>query len=137
MKKNNSQSTRILIIEDEKPLQEAIRIKAQDHGFDVLTCDSVEKALEILKAEKRVDAIWLDHYLLGDKNGLDLVVNIKAKGSMHSQTPIYLVSNTASEDKINSYIKLGIKKYYTKSNVSLEKVITDIKENLLKRKNAT
>lgn len=77
-----------------------------------------------------VDVIWLGHYLLGQNSGLDLIAKVKAEGSGWRSIPVYLVSNTASKEKVQTYMKLGIEKYYTKSDYRLDEIVADIKKHL-------
>jgi DNA-binding response OmpR family regulator len=119
---------KILIVEDEKPLLEAISIKLKSEGFDILTAREAETALDILKKDG-IRAIWLDHYLLGKENGLDLVAKIKTDEN-YRQIPIFIVSNTVSLEKIRTYMQLGVEKYYIKANYRLENIISDIKHCL-------
>ncbi len=119
----------ILEIEDERPLLEAIKKKLELSGFSVLTARSVEQTHEYTKDVENIHAIWLDHYLLGKENGLDLVAQLKADESTKN-LPIFVVSNTASPDKVQSYMHLGVTKYYTKSNFRLDQIIDNIKESL-------
>lgn len=122
----------ILVVEDERPLAEAIKIKLKLNNFEVVTASSVDSALNFLKDNVVVDAIWLDHYLLGKENGLDLVSLIKNDGSKWKSIPVFVVSNTASADKVGAYLKLGVNKYYAKSDFRLEQIINDIKATLNK-----
>jgi len=119
----------ILVVEDEKPLLEAVRIKLEKNGFAVVTARTAEQAYGLLEDIPKVDVIWLDHYLLGKENGLDLVVKIKSHEN-YKNIPIFIVSNTASADKVKSYINLGVNKYYIKSNYRLDSIINDIRECL-------
>jgi DNA-binding response OmpR family regulator len=120
----------ILVVEDELPLQNAIRRKLEKSGFDVVTARNVEQAREQLSTAPNIDAVWLDHYLLGKQNGLDLVFTCKAEGSAHSTIPIFLVSNTASADKVQAYLTLGVNKYYVKAERRLGDIIEDLKTEL-------
>ena len=121
----------ILVVEDEPALQKAIQKKLKLSGFNVLCANSVKEALGHLAEHTRVDAIWLDHYLLGEKNGLDLVHELKRDGSAWKDIPIFVVSNTASNDKIRSYKLLGITQYYTKSDIALSDILREIKQALV------
>ena len=78
----------------------------------------------------KVDAIWLDHYLFGKGNGLDFVTTIKQEGSKWKNIPVFVVSNTATPEKVNSYLRLGVNKYYTKADHKLADIIGDIQEYL-------
>lgn len=117
-------------MEDEQPLLEAIKAKLEKGGFDVLTARSVEQAKNHVKDVENIDVIWLDHYLLGDENGLDFVAWCKMDGSTCKQVPIFVVSNTATDDKIKTYLHLGAEKYYVKAEKRLEDVIDDINKHL-------
>lgn len=117
----------ILVMEDEKPLLEVIKAKLEAGGFTVVTARAVEQAMGYLKEGVKIDAIWLDHYLLGKESGLDFVAQLKADGTNWKQIPIFVVSNTASPDKVKSYLRLGVNKYYTKVDHSLGQIIADIK----------
>ncbi|MFA5125041.1 MAG: response regulator [Patescibacteria group bacterium] len=125
----NEQKT-ILVVEDERPLVEAIKIKLEKSGFAVTTARTVKQALQYLEEGVKIDVIWLDHYLLGQENGLDLVAKIKEEDSAWKAIPIFVVSNTATPDKVQSYLRLGVNKYYTKADFRLELIIKDIKDFL-------
>ncbi len=119
----------ILVIEDERPLQEAIKTKLENNGFEVVTARTAEEGLNFLKDVPNIRVIWLDHYLLGKESGLDFVAQVKTHEEW-KKIPIFLVSNTASEEKIRSYIQLGINKYYTKADNRLDQIIDEIHKSL-------
>ena len=123
------QDKTILVIEDEIPLQNAIRLKLEKGGFQALTARSVNQAMNHLKDVKGIDVIWLDHYLLGKDNGLDFVVNLK-NDKKFKKIPIFVVSNTVSSEKVKSYLSLGVNKYYTKANYRLDQIIKDMNKVL-------
>lgn len=118
----------VLVIEDEQPLVDAIKIKLGKEGFDSITARTVNQALQYLEEKVKIDVVWLDHYLLGKEDGLDFVVAIKKNDSPWKNVPIFVVSNTATPEKIQSYLALGIKRYYAKSDHRLEDIIKEIKE---------
>ncbi len=120
----------ILVVEDELPLLEAIRTKLSHSGFEVVTARTAEQAYGYLE-DVEIKVVWLDHYLLGKESGLDIVSFIKTN-EKYKHLPIFVVSNTASSDKVQSYINFGINKYYIKSNYRLDKIIDDIKAYLKK-----
>ncbi len=145
------QKRTILVIEDEKPLLEAINAKLEKNGFSVITARSVEQAfnakleknglgpitvrsikeaLDHLESLERVDLIWLDHHLLGKEDGLDFVKKFKANGGRWSAVPIFIVSNAASPQTVKSYINSGVSKYYVKSDHRLDQIIGDIESFL-------
>ena len=116
----------ILVVEDERPLLEAIRIKLKKNDFEVITARNVEQAKNHLLDVNEVKVIWLDHYLLGKENGLDFIYWCKENISNYKNVPIFVVSNTASPDKIQAYLTLGVSKYYIKAEKRLEDIIEEI-----------
>jgi len=124
------QKKTVLVIEDERPLLEAIKAKLISSGFEVVTARTTEEGLNFLKDGVNIDVIWLDHYLLGSETGLDLVAILKKEESKWRNIPIFVVSNTASPEKVQSYMHLGVDKYYTKSDFRLDQIIGDIKQFL-------
>ena len=150
MKKIPTKKT-ILVIEDERPLLEAVNDKLSKNGFGVIAARSVDQvfnanlernslgiisaqtikqALDYLDDLEQVDAIWLDHNLLGKENGLDFVKKFRANGGRWKDIPVFVVSNTESPKTIKSYVDLGVSKYYVKSNYRLDEIIKDIKMSL-------
>ena len=117
--------TKVLVMEDEQPLIEAISTKLKKMGFQVVSARSVEQGLNLLKDEVSVDIIWLDHYLFGKEDGIDFVAEIK-KNDKWKNIPIFVVSNTASPDKVKHYLHLGVDKYYVKAEHRLDEIITEI-----------
>ncbi len=122
----------ILVIEDEKPLLEAIDIKLKKSGFDVVTARTVEQGKNYIADLNQIDVIWLDHYLMGKEDGLDFVAWCKEEGNKCREVPIFVVSNTASPDKVASYMSLGINDYYVKANYRLDQIIENISQRILK-----
>ena len=124
----------IVVMEDDRALATAIAKKLELSGFSVSKSDNVDQAIELVNSAERVDAIWLDHYLLGNKNGLDFLASLRGNtDGAHCEVPVYVVSNTATDDKVKSYLRLGAEKYYVKSDHSLEEIIHDIKQTVSKR----
>lgn len=115
----------ILIVEDEAPLQSAIQTKLQHHGFDTVCVNSIQDAIRMLDSHS-IHAVWLDHYLLGKEDGLTLVSHMKAADSTWRHIPIFVVSNTASEKKVQAYMQLGVDKYFVKAEHQLEEIISNI-----------
>ncbi len=121
----------VLVVEDEIPLQNAIRSKLEKSNYLVVTARSVEQAIKHLRDVKDIDIVWLDHYLLGKENGLDFLTKVKNDNKLKN-IPIFVVSNTASSEKVNSYLQLGIEKYYTKSDFRLDQIIGAMNQSLKK-----
>ncbi len=119
----------ILVIEDDKSLQEAIADKLQINGFRVVLARTKQEGIDALIDEEQVDLIWLDHYLFGQEDGIDFLNEVR-KSQDWKKIPIFVISNTAGTDKVNAYLALGANKYYTKAEHKLNHIINDIKQFL-------
>lgn len=126
----DTKKVNILVVEDELPLLDAIKTKLSLSGFEVVTARTAEQAYAYLE-DLDIKVLWLDHYLLGKDSGLDIVARVKGD-EKYKHVPIFVVSNTASPDKVQSYINFGVNKYYVKSDCRLDKIISDINTYLEK-----
>lgn len=118
----------ILVVEDDQALQDAVCIKLKKEGINCLTAKSSQEAIKHLKSAEAIDAVWLDHYLIGDLNGIEIVEELRQMKNRHN-LPVYVVSNTVSPEKVEEYFKLEVKKYYVKSDYRLEEIVEDIKSS--------
>lgn len=130
MTKESTKKKTILIIEDERPLVQAIEAKLANAGFEVLTARTVEQGLGYMEDVDTIDAVWLDHYLTGGLTGLDFVAKLKSPESKWRRIPIFVVSNTANHDNLETYIQLGVNKYSVKTNHRLDEMAQEIKDFL-------
>lgn len=125
-------SNLVLVVEDERALSTAIAQKLEMHGCSAVTAVSVQQALDYLNDVPGIGAIWLDHYLLGDHDGISFVIRLKEHGSPWSSIPIFIVSNTASDEKRVEYLELGATRFYTKSEHRLEDIVVELESELRK-----
>lgn len=132
---SSSPTHTILVIEDERSLLHAIQTKLERSHFHVVTARSIDDAINCLKGSA-TDIIWLDHYLLGKETGLDLIALLK-KHPAWKGIPVFVVSNTASPEKVQSYMQLGVTKFYTKADYRLDVIIQDIDSYLHQHSHAT
>ena len=123
----------ILVVEDEMPLLEVIKKKLQLNDYSVVTARSVDQALEYLKEVGDIDIIWLDHYVLGEKNGLDFITELKSTRSKWKHIPVIVVSNSAGPEEIKKYKELGAERYYLKAETRLDRIVRDINTLLSKK----
>lgn len=116
----------ILVVEDEADALKFIIRKLEGGGFSVVATNTATEAWDILN-EKKIDALWLDHYLLGQKSGFDLLIDLKSNEKLWGKMPIFIVSNMDEADNIQSYIELGVTKYFVKSDVTLSQIVDELK----------
>lgn len=125
---------RILVVEDENSLRKAISISLKKHQYGVLMATSADEALNALNASGTVDAIWLDHYLLNNETGLDFLEKMKSNPEWKN-IPVFVVSNSVDDKKVNAYYLMGIEKYYIKAENSLDTIIDDLNKHFNRDKN--
>lgn len=127
----NQEKNVVLVVEDEKPLLDAIKIKLEKNNFEVVTSRTIEQAKNYVEDLKKIDAIWLDHYLMGKENGLDFIAWCKeGDNAKCKQVPVFVVSNTASPDKVATYMRLGATEYFVKSNHRLDDIVCAVLKDL-------
>jgi DNA-binding response OmpR family regulator len=124
----------ILVVEDERPLVRVIEDKLTKCGFDVVTARTVDQGLGYLEDIKDIDAVWLDHYLIGEKTGINFVEEVKKPESKWKKVPIFVVSNTASNTNVEAYKNLGVDSYSVKSDHRLDQITDDLKKLLEHKK---
>lgn len=139
----------ILVVEDDIPLLDAVTMKLEKNNFKVIsarsvessfdkgiqdkdtgkiTPNSIEKALEYLKTLEQVDAVWLDHNLIGKESGLDFIVKFRANGGRWNSVPVFVVSNTSDSELKRTYNTIGITKYFVKAEHRLDEIVEEIKK---------
>ena len=112
----------ILVIEDEPLLLSAIQKKLRTHGITAVAFASGRDGLKfLLEAKVLPDAIWLD-YTLPDIDGYTFLEEVRKHKELE-EIPVVVVSNSASDEKVTSMEKLGIKQYILKAEHTLEEII--------------
>lgn len=118
---------KILVVEDEVSLVSVIERKLKKVGFEVVSCTTATQAIsELSKAEKLPDIIWLDYYL-PDMSGLEFMKKVK-ENSEWANIPVIVISNSASLEKTEAMMSLGVKKYLLKAEYRLEDIIKIIRQ---------
>jgi CheY-like chemotaxis protein len=121
---------KIMVVEDENLLLQAISKKLTASGIEAVSCLSAEQALDYLKSMTELpDAIWLDYHLK-DMDGLTFMKNLK-ENELWKNLPVFVVSNSASPDKVNGMLALGAKKYILKAEHRLDEIIESIKSFIM------
>lgn len=123
---------KVMVIEDESLLLQAIEKKLTTLGVEVISCASGKQAVDYLNSLTGVpDAIWLD-YSLKDMNGLEFMSEMK-KHKGWENVPVLVVSNSASQDKVSHMLALGAKQYILKAEHRLDEIVGII-EKLVEKK---
>ena len=99
---------KLLIVEDDKKLNDGIRLALKNDAYFFYQCRTLQEAREILKRED-ITLVLLD-VNLPDGNGLDFVREIKK----NNQVPIILLTVNNMEEGIVAELKSGANDCITK-----------------------
>ncbi len=111
----------LLIVEDEKPIAHALKLKCESEGYTtVLVADGVE-ALEVL-ATTSFDCILLDLIMPG-KDGFTVLAEMK---EWSTKTPIIVLSNLGQESDRARCKELGAIDYFIKADMSIAQVVAAV-----------
>ncbi|MGC8762818.1 MAG: sigma-54-dependent transcriptional regulator [Acidobacteriota bacterium] len=100
---------RILVVDDEASMRRMLEILFREEGYEVVTADSAEAALQAL-ARKPFDLVLSDIRMPG-LSGLDLLRRLKEE---ESSTEVVLMTAYASTESAIEALKLGAFDYITK-----------------------
>lgn len=124
---------KILIVEDEKSLRQVLKEKLEKEGFDILEAPDGKEGLK-LALEKNPDLILLD-IMMPIMDGFEMAQKLRQEEKKRSivvknQIPIIFLTNLSGEENMAQAQKIGIYKYLVKSNLQIEGVVRQIKEEL-------
>jgi two-component system KDP operon response regulator KdpE len=104
-----ARAKRILVVDDEPPIQRMLRRNLSVSGYDVLVAGTGEEAIEMVQQHKP-DLILLDLCLPGEVDGIDVCRQVR----QWSQTPIIVVSARTEDKQKVEALDLGADDYLTK-----------------------
>ncbi|KGO32589.1 response regulator YycF [Oenococcus alcoholitolerans] len=121
--------SKILVVDDEKPIVDVIKFNLEKEGYDVVTALDGRQALEVF-ADENPDLVLLDQ-MLPEIEGTEVLRQIRTKSS----TPVIMV--TAKDTEIDKVVglEMGADDYVTKP-FSNRELIARVKANL-RRKSGT
>jgi len=125
--KSNNKSKKILVVDDEKPMAQALELKLNKVGYQVKAVFNGEEAIDILKKEN-FDLIIAD-LIMPKVDGFGILEYLKGK---KDKTPVIVSSNLGQEEDLNRAKALGVKDYFIKSDTPIIKVIEHINKLLTK-----
>jgi two-component system alkaline phosphatase synthesis response regulator PhoP len=118
-------NTRILIVEDERPIAHALELKLGGLGYDAAAVHNGQEAIERLGKQK-YSLILLD-LMMPKVDGFGVLAFIQKSGI---KTPVIILTNLAQpEDKARA-MGLGAKEYFVKADTSLATVVERVKAYL-------
>lgn len=109
---------KILIIEDEKTLAQALELKLSLSGFAVTTVFNGEDGVALILKEP-FSIILLD-LIMPKMDGFAVLSILKEK---NIQTPVMVLSNLSQESDLKRTQELGAKDFFIKSNTPITTIV--------------
>ncbi|MGC9610631.1 MAG: response regulator [Minisyncoccia bacterium] len=119
---------KILLVEDEPMLSNLLRQRLERENFQVTTAHDGAEAVKILKQEKP-DLILLD-IILPKMSGFEVMEAMRGDPSIQA-APVVVVSNLGQESDVEHGQSLGAVGYFVKAQMSIEDLVSKIREFLL------
>ncbi len=107
----------VFIVDDEEGIRETLSGILEDEGYNVLTADTAEKALDILRT-RTPDLLFLDVWLPGI-DGIEALAKIREN---HPDLPVVMISGHGNIDLAVNATKAGAYDFLEKP-LSLERVL--------------
>lgn len=119
--------SKVLVVEDDKYLLNAYRVKLEKCGFEVQLAMDGEEAITNLKANLP-DIVLLD-LVMPKKDGFMTLAEMKADETLKN-IPVLVTSNLGQKEDIDRVMQLGAAGYIIKSEVTIEEIVTKIQQTI-------
>ncbi|KKU14550.1 MAG: Two Component Transcriptional Regulator, LuxR family protein [Candidatus Jorgensenbacteria bacterium GW2011_GWA2_45_9] len=117
---------KILLVEDEPLLGNLLRERLAREGFDVTHAKNGEEGFELLK--KSVPDLVLLDIILPKMSGFEFMEKVRTDSELQSAPPIVIISNLGQDGDIERGQELGAVGYFIKAKISMEDLVSKIKE---------
>ncbi|MBU0706776.1 response regulator [Patescibacteria group bacterium] len=121
--------SKILVVEDEAFLLQALSDKLKKAGHNVETAVDGVQGMEKIKSFKP-ELVFLD-LLMPNKDGYAVLEEAKSMDET-KDIPIVILSNFGDEKEIKKAKDLGARDYYVKANLKLSELVTKIEDYVKK-----
>ncbi|MBU2236240.1 response regulator, partial [Patescibacteria group bacterium] len=108
-------SNKVLIIEDDKPIQQVIKSMLITEGYEAETADNGEEGLEVMK-EFKPDVIMLD-IMMPVMSGFDFLKHLKDES-----IPVIVLTSLGQEIVEKKVRALGAKYFLQKNDIHLDDI---------------
>lgn len=126
---------KVLIVEDESSLRNALHDKFVREGFLVFEAKDGEVGLSVALKEKP-DVILLD-MMMPKMDGITMLHQLRLKNDWGKKVPVLLLTNVSSDDKrmLKEVQDDGLSYYLVKSDWSISKLVVRVREAISESKN--
>lgn len=115
--------SKILIVEDDKFLATAYKLKFEKTNFEVMVAYDGEQALEL--ATSFSPQIILLDLIIPKLDGFGVLEKLQSD-SKTKKIPVIITSNLGQSEDMKKGLALGAKDYFIKSNTSLEDIVKKV-----------
>ena len=122
---------KVLIIEDDKFLQELAVQKFTREGFHPISATDGERGVTFAETE-HPDIILLD-LLLPGIDGFEVLRRIRNNPALE-KTHIFMLSNYSQPEEVEKATSLGAERFLVKADYTLDQIVNMAKESLVKPK---
>ncbi len=123
----------ILIVEDEEPIREMLRLSLERESYQVLDCETAEEAIDLL-GKVSVHLILLD-WMLPKMSGIDFIKYLR-KDDKLSRLPVIMLTAKAEEDDKLDGFAAGVDDYISKP-FSLKEMLARVQSVLWRSQDGT
>lgn len=124
---NEEKEKKILIVEDETPLRNALGDKLNRAGFSVLEARNGEEGLEVATRE-HPDLILLD-VVMPVMSGMAMFKQLR-QDAWGKSAKVIMLTNLNDADNIAGAMEQGSYDYFIKSDWKIEDIVQKVKERL-------
>jgi DNA-binding response OmpR family regulator len=119
---------KILVVEDEKALNDMYRMWLEAHDFEVVTADNGVTGIE--KAIHEMPSLIVLDVLLPKKDGFEVLSELRGNPKT-KKIPVIILSSLDQDFEQRQGLHLGAEKYLVKTNISPD-ILFETVSNLLK-----
>lgn len=119
--------TKILLVEDDRSLQEIYSVRLEHEGYQVVTASDGEEALNVAIKEK--PDLILSDVMMPKISGFDMLDILRTTPEI-KDTKVIIMTALSSEDQRERGEALGADRYLVKSQVGIEDIIQAVDQVL-------
>ncbi len=124
---NKKERKKILVVEDDEDLREAIIEKFKEEKFETLQARNGEEGLELAFREKP-DLLIVD-IIMPKMDGTEMLRKIRQNEWGHS-VPVIILTNISDAEKLAEALEIGVDEYLLKAEWKLQNIVDKTKKIL-------
>jgi DNA-binding response OmpR family regulator len=123
----NKSLKKILIVEDEVILLEALEKRFSNENYEILTALDGEAGLRTA-LKKHPDLILLD-IIMPKMDGMSMLLKLR-QDKWGKTVPVMLLTNLNEAEKVEEAVKAGVSDYLVKSDWHIDEVVAKVRRKL-------